>query len=48
MRVTRWRSLHIVRIALALMATAALNAASLAAEASPGQLISAEAMAGAH
>jgi acetyl esterase/lipase len=47
MRVTRWLSRSIVAAALALIASATLNPASLAAERSPGNLISAEAMAGA-
>ncbi len=44
MRVTRWLSLQIVRVALALMASATFAAASLAGEPSPGRLIRAEAM----
>jgi acetyl esterase/lipase len=45
MRVTRRLLLRILAAALALMASATLTAASLAADASPGKLISAEAMA---
>jgi acetyl esterase/lipase len=44
MRVTCPLSLRILAAALALMASAAQNAASLAAEANPGKLVSAEAM----
>jgi acetyl esterase/lipase len=44
MRVTCRLSLRILAAALALMASAAQNAASLAAEANPGKLVSAEAM----
>jgi acetyl esterase/lipase len=47
MRVTRRLSQRILAAVLALMATATLTAASLAAETSPGTLIRAEAMAGA-
>jgi acetyl esterase/lipase len=47
MRVTCRLSLRILAAALALMASAAQNAASLAAEANPGKLVSAEAMVGA-
>jgi hypothetical protein len=47
MRVTRRLSITLLKIALALMATATLTAASLAAESGPGNLISAEAMPGA-
>ena len=47
MRVTPWLSRRILAAALALMASATLTAASLAAEASPGTLISTEAMGGA-
>jgi acetyl esterase/lipase len=47
MRVTCPLSLRILAAALALMASAAQNAASLAAEANPGKLVSAEAMVGA-
>jgi acetyl esterase/lipase len=47
MRVTRSLSLQIVRVWLALLASATLAAASLAAESSPGTLIRAEAMPGA-
>jgi hypothetical protein len=44
MRVTRWLSLQIVRVALALMASATFAAASLAGEPSPGKLIRVAAM----
>jgi pimeloyl-ACP methyl ester carboxylesterase len=47
MRVTCRLSLRILAAALALMASAAQNTASLAAEANPGKLVSAEAMVGA-
>jgi hypothetical protein len=47
MRGARWPAVTLLRIALALMATATLAPVSLAAESSPGNLVSAEAMPGA-